>query len=144
MAATPIRVTLRYLEILDRKDLDAEGEFVFEFKASVPDRGVEQVTRIPEQGHLSISDHPSMNKLTMNKVIFEGDVEDGETLVLEATGTELDRLSAHDHLNAYRRELTGPVSDWLGRYSPWDEGSGHSSDPEQLGDWRISFEVEQA
>lgn len=140
--ATPIRVTLKYVEILDRKDLDQEGEFIFEFKASVPG-GAEQATRIPDEGHLSISDHPAMRKVTLNKVIFEGDVEDGDTLVLEGAARELDRISADDHLAPYRRELEGPVSDWLGTYSPWDEGSAHSSDPEQLGDWRLSFVVEQ-
>lgn len=141
--AKKIRVTLQYIEILDRKDFDQEGEFVFEFKASVPEQGLEQSTRIPEQGHWSISDHPAMNKVTVNRVIFEGEVEDGDTLALEGHGTELDQISAHDLLTPYRREITGPVSDWLGRYSPWDEGSEHQTDPEQLGDWRLSFVVEE-
>lgn len=142
--ATAIRVTLQYVEILDSKDFDKEGEFVFEFGASVPGRGVEQTTRIPEQGHWSISDHPAMNRVTVDKVIFEGEVEDGDTLVLEGHGTELDRISSHDVLTPYRRELTGPVADWLGRYSPWDEGTEHDTDPEQLGDWRLAFVVEEA
>lgn len=142
MAARHIRVTVSYVEILDRKDLDEYGEFVFEFKGSIPGRGLEQITRIPKSGHLAISDHPSMNKVSLNTEIFDGMVEEGDTLVLEATGTELDKLSADDELNAYRRELTGAIDDWAGSYSPWDEGTGHSSDPEQLGDWRLSLEVE--
>lgn len=142
MAERHIRVTITYVEILDSKDLDEYGEFVFEFKGSVPARDLEQITRIPETGHLAISDHPSMNKVSLNTVIFDGLVNDGETLVLEGKPTELDKLSADDELNPYRRELTGPIEEWAGKYSPWDEGTGHSSDPEQLGDWRLALEVE--
>lgn len=140
--ATNIRVTLRYVEILDSKDADGKGEFYFNLKGSVPERDEEQTLRIPEQGHMAISDHPSMRKVTMNKVFFEGAVEDGETLVVEAKGTEMDRISANDQLNDYRREFTGPVSDWIGEYSPWDEGSADVTDPEQLGDWRIAYSIE--
>lgn len=138
-----IRVTLRYIEILDRKDLDEHGEFVFEFKGSVPEKGLEQTTRIPDEGHLSISDHPSMNKLTFDQEIFLGAVEDGDTLVLEANGKELDTFSADDPLNPYRREFTGPVAGWVGQHSPWDEGSDDHRDPEQLGDWRFAFAIEE-
>lgn len=142
MAERHIRVTISYVEILDRKDLDEYGEFVFEFKGTVPGRGLEQITRVPESGHLAISDHPSMNKVSLNTVIFDGLVEDGETLVLEGKATELDKLTADDELNPYRRELTGEIDAWAGKYSPWDEGTGHSSDPEQLGDWRLALDIE--
>lgn len=142
MASTRIRVTLKYVEILDRKDMDEQGEFVFQFKASVPERGVEQSTRIPDKGHLSISDHPSMNRVTLDRVVFEGEVADDETFVLEATGEELDKLSANDQLNAYRREFRGPVSSYLGPHTPWDQGTDDVSDPEQLGDWRFAFQIE--
>ncbi len=142
MASHHLRVTVNYVEILDRKDLDEHGEFVFEFKGTIPDRAVVQTKRIPDDGYISISDHPSMNKVTLNKVVFEGEVQDGEGFVLEASGTELDKLSANDELNAYRRDFSGDISNWAGRYGPWDEGSKHDSDPEQLGDWRIAFTVE--
>ncbi len=140
--ATNIRVTLRYVEILDSKDVDGKGEFVFNFKGSVPDRGEEQSLRIPETGHMAISDHPSMRKVTMNKVFFEGEVADDETFVVEGKGEELDRISRNDQLRDYRREFTGPVSDWVGEYSPWDEGSADAEDPEQLGDWRLAYSIE--
>jgi hypothetical protein len=142
MAARHIRVTVSYVEILDNKDLDEHGEFVFEFKAMVPGRGIEQSTRVPETGHLAISDHPSMNKVSLNTKIFEGQVEEGDTLVLEAAARELDRMSKDDELTHYRRELSGPLSDWAGSYTPWDEGSADQADPEQLGDWRLAYEVE--
>lgn len=142
MAARHIRVTVSYIEILDRKDFDEHGEFVFDFTASVPGRGVEQKTRVPETGHLAISDHPSMNKISLNTKIFDGEINDGESLVLEVQATELDKISPDDALTSYRRELTGPVSEWAGTYSPWDEGSKQAADPEQLGDWRLAYEVE--
>ena len=142
--ATPIRVTLRYIEILDSKDVDGVGEFVFHFSGAIPERDEKQTLRIPDSGHLSISEHPSMRKVTLNKVFFEGEVEDGETLVLEATGEEQDRLSANDALNAFRREFSGAVADWLGEYNPWDEGGAGKVDPEQLGDWRIAYAIEEA
>jgi hypothetical protein len=141
MPPTRIRITLRYIEVLDRKDFDEYGEFVFRFKTSVPEREVERAVRIPESGHYSVSDHPSMNKLKLDKVIFEGEVWDGDTMVLEANGEELDLLTPNDHLAPYRREFTGPVSSWLGRHSPWDEGSDDVKDPEQLDDWRFMFEI---
>jgi hypothetical protein len=142
MPPTRIRVTLRYIEVLDRKDLDEYGEFVFRFKSTIPERGVERTVRLPESGHYSVSDHPSMNRLKMDKVIFEDEVHDGDTLVLEATGEELDMLSPNDQLVPYRREFAGPVSSWVGRHSPWDEGSDEAKDPEQLDDWRFSYEIE--
>ena len=144
MASTRIRVILHYVEILDRKDLDEYGEFVFRFKGSVPQRGLEQGVRIPESGHLEISDHPSMNRRTLNQVIFDGEVADGETLVLEASGEEIDFLSPNDHLADYRREFVGPVASWLGQHSPWDQGSDDVADPEQLDDWRFKFSIEEA
>ena len=142
--ATPVRVTLRYIQILDRKDLDEYGEFVFEFRVSAPARGLNQVTRIPDSGHMSLSDHAAMNKVTLDRVIFEGQVEDGDTLVIEATGEELDQLSSNDQVTEYRREFTGPVSGWIGEYTPWDEGSDEQRDAEQLGDWRLSYGIERA
>lgn len=142
MAATRIRVTLRYIEILDRKDLDEYGEFVFRITASVPEQDTQRTVRLPESGHYSVSDHPSMNKLKLDKVVFEGEVRDGDTLVLEATGEELDMLTRNDELTPYRRVFTGPVTGWVGRHSPWDEGAEDVSDPEQLEDWRLAFEVE--
>ncbi len=142
MASTRIRVILKYVEILDRKDLDAEGEFVFQFKGSAG--GTQQTTRIPAKGHLSISDHPSMNKVTLDTVVFEGEVADDQTFVLEASGEELDTFSANDQLNPYRREFAGPVASYLGSHTPWDQGTDDVTDPEQLGDWRFAFEIEAA
>jgi len=53
----------------------------------------------------------------------------------------LDQLTANDHLEDYRREYTGPVSSWVGRHQPTDEGVG---DPENMSDWRICYDIEMA
>ena len=142
MAATQVRVTLRYVEILDRKDLDDYGEFVLQFTASVPESETVRKTRIPEKGHLSVSDHPSMNRMTVDTVLFEGPISDGQSLVLEAHGEELDKISGNDPMTPYRRKFAGPVSGWVGEHTPWDEGTDSEADPEQLGDWRFGFAIE--
>ena len=142
MAATHVRVTLRYVEILDRKDLDQYGEFVFTFKTSIPEREMVQETRVPESGHLSISDHPSMNRVSVDTVIFDDTISEGESLVLEAEGQELDKISGNDAVTPYRRKFTGPVSGWVGEHTPWDQGTDTEADPEQLGDWRFGFAIE--
>lgn len=142
--AQRLRVTLRYIEILDSKDFDTVGEFRFRFRVTVPEREIEQVTHIPDAAKppLSISEHPAMNRVTVNEVLFDGTVEDGERLVISADGEEHDRLSPNDPLRAYERVLTGPVDSWHGDYSPWDEGTAEEADPEQLGDWRFAYTIE--
>lgn len=142
MAATNVRVTVRYVEILDRKDLDDYGEFVFTFSASVPEQDDVRKTRVPEDGHLSISDHPSMNRVSVDTVVFEGTISDGDSLILEAEGQELDKISGNDPVTPYRRKFTGPVSSWVGEHTPWDQGTDTEADPEQLGDWRFGFTIE--
>lgn len=140
-----IRVTLRYIEILDSKDLDITGEFRFRFRAGSPERGKLTELRIPEnpKAHLAISEHPAMNRLTFEEVIFEGTVGPADSLVVEAEGEEIDRLSPNDALTPYRRVFEAPVAESaLGEHSPWDEGSAQNQDPEQLGDWRFAYAVE--
>jgi len=135
-----IRVTLRWIQIKDNKEAmwDDEGEFRFRSKVTTGSQ-VEEI-EFPEQGYWAISDHPRRNKVDkIDKVLFEG--EAGDSLVVELFGEELDQLTANDHLEDYRREFTGPVSSWVGRHQPTDEGVG---DPENMSDWRICFDVETA
>ncbi len=142
--ARRVRVTLRYIEILDSKDVDIYGEFRFRFRAGVPEREAVVETRIPEdpKAHLSISEHPAMNRVTLNQVLFEGEVAGDETLVVEANGEELDRFSPNDPLTPYQRVFEGPLDRVLGEHGPWDEGSEDEKDPEQLGDWRFAYAIE--
>ena len=139
-----IRVTLRYIEILDSKDVDTYGEFRFRFRAGVPERDEVIESRIPEDehAHLSISEHAAMNRVSIEKVLFEGDVGPDEDLLVEAEGAEVDRLTPNDPLTPYRRVFPGPVQAALGEHGPWDEGSDEGNDPEQLGDWRFAYVIE--
>ncbi len=139
-----IRVTLRYIEILDSKDFDITGEFRFRFRAGVPERDEITETRIPEdpKSHLSISEHPAMNRLSFTNVLYEGEVTAGDSLVVEAEGEEIDRLSANDALTPYRRVFEAPIDNVFGEHGPWDEGTPEQADPEQLGDWRFAYAIE--
>jgi len=93
---------------------------------------------MPEEGHWEITDHPRFNKVDkIDKVIFEG--EAGDTLVIEMNGEEIDQFSANDQLDAYRKEFVGDSEAWVGRQAPGDEGS---TDPENMSNWRICYDVE--
>jgi len=135
-----IRVILRWIQIKDNKEAawDDEGEFRFRSRVTSAGRTVEH--RFPEQGFWSISDHPRRNKVDkIDKVLFDG--EAGDSLVVELFGEELDRFSAPDHLEDYRKEFRGDASSWVGRYQPSDEARG---DAENLSDWRICYDIETA
>ena len=136
-----IRVTLRWLQILDKMEpfFKEKGEFAFLAKVSTDNHGGQvQETRIPRKGHYSVSDHPRWNRLNgLDKVIFEGEVTDH--LRVEIQGAELDWLSPNDPLELYSRTFEGPIADHLARFEPGDEGS---EDPENLSNWRLGYEIE--
>jgi hypothetical protein len=140
-SANRIRVVLRWIQIMDNLEPFYKERGEFRFRSRVSTALGTQETRFPEEGHYEISDHPSWNKVNLDKVLYEGEV-DGEQLVVELFGEELDTLSRNDHLDAYRREFTGPVSAWLGRYEPHDEG-GVGRDPENMSNWRVCYDIEQ-
>ena len=138
---TRIRVTLRWLQILD--DLEPffkdKGEFVFWAKVWTDNGGgVVQETRMPRKGHYPISDHPRWNRLNnLDKVLFEGEVVDH--LAIELRGEELDQFTDNDQLEFYSRTFTGPIGDHVALIQPGDEGS---DDPENMVNWRIGYEIE--
>ena len=136
-----IRVTLKWIKILDKLEpfFKETGEFRFRSNVSSENSGgLAEETRFPEEGHYSLSDKPGWNVVTLNKVLFDGDVEDH--LVVELFGAEIDTFSANDELDRYRREFSGPVDEWAGLYEPADEGS---TDPEAMSNWRISYIIEK-
>lgn len=141
MTDTPgkqIRVTLRWIQIKDKLEpfFKEYGEFFFTTRVTSGNRTVEN--RLPEEGHWEITDHPRFNKVDkIDKVIFEG--EAGDTLVVEMNGEEIDQFSANDQLDAYRKEFVGDPEAWVGRQAPGDEGS---TDPENMSNWRICYDVE--
>ena len=138
-----IRITLRWIKILDNLEpyFDDEGEFRFHAKISSQTDGESFTTDtpFPEEGFYSISDRPGWNFMELNKVIFEGDV--GENLTVEITGEEIDDLSANDQLDTYRREFHGDIDGWYGVYKPHDE---REDDPENLSNWRLCYVIERA
>lgn len=142
MAAQPgerIRVILRKIQINDNLEpfYDDEGEFRFRVRVTSRD-GIHHETAIPKEGYFIISDHPSWNRRHLNEVVFEGEVRDH--LEVEISGEELD-IGANDHLPTYRREFTGPPSEWIGRYEPVGD---ESTDPERMKEWWIFMEIQPA
>jgi len=140
--ATRIRITLRWIKILDNLEpsFKEKGEFRFRGRiSSDAGEGFSAERGFPEKGFYSISDRPGWNFMEMNKVIFEGEVRD--QMVVEFFGEELDDFSADDHLDSYRREFHGDPEEWLGVYKPHDE---RDDDPEQLSNWHLCYVIERA
>jgi hypothetical protein len=141
-----IRVILRMVQIHDNLEpaWDEEGEFRFTAKVSSPNRGgilKETILPPPESGlkFYKVSDNPAWNRLKLDKVLFEGEVDD--RLEVEILGEELDFLSPNDQLDLYHRVFEGDPASWVGLYHPGDEGS---SDPERMSNWWVYLEIENA
>ncbi len=132
-----IRVTLRWLEILDNLEAipGSKGEFVFHSTVRSGDNT--QTIRIPKKGHYSISDNPMENRLRkLNKVLFEGEATG--SLSIEIRGEELDPFGKKDHLETYSRSYETPISACIGIHQAGDE----SGDPESLSNWKLGYEIE--
>lgn len=135
----PIKVVLRWVQILDTLDPAYEEKGEFRFTARVTDgSGTVHETRMPEEGRYPISDHPAWRKKGLDQVIFEG--EPGAELTVELIGEELDRLTPNEQLDSYRRVFEGPADRWIGRYSPDAEGP---ADPETMSNWRVCYDIER-
>ena len=135
-----LRVTLRRIQILDNKEpfFDRFGEIRLRARVSTEDYdGSAAVTELPETGVYRISDHPGKNIVTLNEPIFEGWV--ASHLEVELTATEVDRLSKDDPFRPYRRVHSGDASCMIGDFGPSDEGV----DPEDVGDWRVWYEIDE-
>ena len=138
-----IRLILRTVQIHDNLEpaWDDEGEFRFRVRVSSRNRGgISQEMTLPgDDAHYNVSDHPARNRLYLNKVLFEGEVDDHLELEIEAV--ELDLLSPDDRLGRYHRVWTGSPASWVGFYHPGDEGS---DDPERMAKWGVTLEIEKA
>lgn len=133
-----VRVILRWIQIKDKLEpfFKEHGEFFFTTRVTSGSKTTER--RLPEEGHWEISDHPRFNKVDkLDVVIFEG--EAGETLEVEMRGEEIDQFSANDHLDPYEKVFEGDAASWVGRQAPGDEGS---TDPENMSNWRICYDIE--
>jgi hypothetical protein len=135
-----IRIVLRWIQILDNLEpfFKERGEFRFKSKVTTNAGSGVHETRFPEEGYYEISDHPSWNKLNLDKVLYEGPA--GDKLVVELFGEEIDTFSANDHLDNYRREFAGAPESFIGHYEPHDE---KSADPENLSNWRVCYDIER-
>lgn len=137
-----IRVTLRWVQILDKLEpaFEEEGEFRFTAKVSSQNRGgIVQETRLPRKKEFyRISDHPAWNRLRLDEVLFDGEVDDH--LEVELIGEELDFLTPNEQLDLYRRVFEGPPDSWIGVYGPGDEDS---TDPENMKNWRVCYAIER-
>lgn len=140
--AERVRVTLRWIQILDKMEpfYKERGEFRFTARVSSDVGGSVQETRFPTEGHYEISDHPAWNKLNLDRVIFDGEVAD--KLTVELMGEELDTFSANDQLDHYKRVFEGGPDSWVGDYGPGDEG--RTTDPENMTNWRVNYAIERA
>lgn len=146
--AERIRVVLRWIQILDKMEpfYKDRGEFRFSSRVATDAGGSVQETRFPTEGYYEISDHPAWNKLNLDKVIFEGEVD--QKLVVELRGEEIDTLSANDQLDRYQRVFNGPPSEFLGIYGPGEDlaqgASTVEGDPENMSNWRVNYIIERA
>lgn len=137
--AERLRVTLRWIQILDKMEPFYKERGEFRFTARVTGDGRTQETRFPQEGHYEISDHPAWNKLNLDKVIFEGEV--ASSLIVELNGEELDFLSANDQLDAYKRSFDGDPASWIAEYNPGEDST--STDPENMSNWRVAYLVQR-
>ena len=142
--AERIKITLRWIQILDSKEPFYKERGEFRFLSRVTADGGEAVeVKFPSQGYYEISDNPAWNKLNLERAIFEGEVEDSLTVVL--TGEEIDFISANDQLERYERSFSGSPTSWIGEYGPGDfEADIHPDDPEVMTDWKVSYKIEAA
>lgn len=142
--AERIKVTLRWIQILDKLEpfYKERGEFRFLARVSA-DAGAAVETHFPTEGHYEISDHPAWNKLNLERVIFEGEVE--KQLKVELTGEELDFIGSNDRLDHYERYFVGDPASWVGAYGPGDFAVDvHPEDPENMSNWRVSYRIDKA
>lgn len=142
-----IKVVLRWIQIRDDREpfWHEKGEFRFQSRVSSENRdGIVQETRFPEEGTWGIRDHPAWNRRSLNKVLFEGEVDDH--LVIELFGEEVDPIGKNDPLDEYRREFRGPAESFVGRYgygqdTPEDDPS---VDLEKMDYWGVCYDIELA
>jgi hypothetical protein len=138
--AQRLKVTLQWIQILDKLEpfYKERGEFRFTARVKADDKT--QETRFPTEGHYEISDHPAWNRLSLDRVIYEGEV--ASSLSVELLGEELDKLSANDKLDLYHRVFRGDPVSFLGSYVPGEDTSG--TDPEDMSNWRVAYVIERA
>ena len=142
-AVSLIRITLEKIQVLDDRDpwFFGRGEFVLNgwvhFNNN-PNR--KRRIRIPDTGHLKISDRPGRNIVQLDTVIFEGFVGASDDMAITILPEEQDLFTCNDNLVRYRRSFTRPPEHWVGCYAPDDEEP--AQDAERMADWRLWYRIE--
>lgn len=138
-----IRIVLERVRILNDHDPWIKGAGEFRFMACVAfndDPCRRHYRRVPQKGHLRISDWPTHNEQPLGTCIFDGYVSEKDNMSISLLPIEDDWLDPDDELTLYRRHLNGPPETWVGDYGPDDEPPG--SDLEKLADWMLWYSIE--
>jgi hypothetical protein len=135
-----LKVTLQWIQILDKLEPFYKERGEFRFTARVTGDALTQETRFPPEGFYEISDDPAWNRLNLDSVIYEGNVN--TALTVELLGEELDKLTPNDQLDLYRREFRGDPASFVGTYIPGEDTT--VIDPENMSNWRVAYTIERA
>jgi photosystem II stability/assembly factor-like uncharacterized protein len=136
-----LRIVLEKVQILDDHDPWLRGAGELRFNATVGFNGEacrEHRHRVPQRGHLEISDAPGKNVRQVDACIFDGYVAESDRLSFSIQPVEEDWPDHDDLLQRYTRAFSGPPETWVGQYRPGDE----PADPEQRHDWKVWYRIE--
>jgi hypothetical protein len=134
------RVVLERIEIVEDMEpwFKGRGEAVFRTRVRASGNGgIEQATRIPEDGMLKISDRGGQNVIELEQMLFDGYA--GRELAIEIVGTEHDTFDPDDSLGRYARVLDCAPERLFRSFGPDDE----PLDPEDVGPWRVWYRIER-
>jgi hypothetical protein len=138
MRGTKVRMVLERIDVVDASEPFWKGAGEIDLRVTVrtdDNGGIERTTRVPRHGELRVRDGESV---TIDEVVFKGFVEDHLAISIDAM--ERDWLDPDDRLGRYVRVFRCPPERWLGRYAPGRE----TSDPEDVGAWRVHYRLERA
>lgn len=140
LEGTRARVVLERIEIVE--DLEpwwkGRGEAVFRARVRTSGNGaIEQVTRIPDDGVMKISDRAGQNVIELERTLFDGYAA-GE-LAIEIVGTEHDTFDPDDSLGRYARVFDCGHEQLFRAFGPEDE----ALDPEDVGPWRVWYRIDR-
>jgi photosystem II stability/assembly factor-like uncharacterized protein len=138
-----IRVVLEKVRILNDHDpwIKGRGEFHFTSCVSFNNNPCRRHwCRVPQKGHIKISDWPRLNEKQLDVCIFDGYVAETDNMSISLLPIEEDWLDPDDELSLYRRHFNGPPETWVGRFDPDDEPPG--SEAEKLSDWMLWYRIE--
>jgi hypothetical protein len=132
-----VRVILERIKVLDFHGPLVHGSGEASLIARVTSTnagGIGSSTRLPSTGTYPILDRPEGYVIDVNREIFRGTVVDN--LAVEIYSAEPEEA---DRTRYYRRAFKGKPETWLGSYRPGDE----KRDPENVGDWQLSYRIEE-